>query len=108
MSDSREIRWFRYGGARWALAITIASLGVLAPLRFVIGGIAMPGGGGLVIVGAVLLLVCVTGAYGALRSGIGVTSDQVLIRSGIGTTQAVPWSKVARFEVRVNPVARPA
>lgn len=68
----------------------------------------MPGGGGLVIVGAVLLLVCVTGAYGALRSGIGVTSDQVLIRSGIGTTQAVPWSKVARFEVRVNPVARPA
>lgn len=101
MPDPGEIRWFRYGSARWALAITLAGLGIWIPLTIIIDGSANRSGVAIVL-GAILLLVCLMGAYGMLRAGIGVTPDQVLIRSGIGTTEAIPWSKVARFEVRVD------
>src|SRR6202042_3346132 len=32
------------------------------------------------------------------RSGIGVRSDGVIVRSGLGTEQRVPWSEVEQFQ----------
>jgi hypothetical protein len=77
-------------------------LGLFLPLGFIIQGIARDGLFPLVIVGAILLPLCLMGAYGIMRSGIGLTPDRVLIRSGFGTTRALPWSEVARFEVRMD------
>lgn len=99
MSDPEEIRWFRYGSARWALVILFTCLGIWIPLLVIIEGAAHRSGVAIVL-GTMLLALCLTGAAGMLRAGIGVTPDQVLIRNGMGITEAIPWRKVARFEVR--------
>jgi hypothetical protein len=83
-------------------ATLLVFLGICFPLRFIIEGIARPGLAPFVILGAILLPVCLMGAYGMMRSGIGLSPDRVLIRSGFGTTRALPWSEVARFKVRTN------
>ena len=93
------VRWYRDGEYRSSLLLVGAVAGPGFGGVLIVSGVLTPGGAGAVVFGAVLVTLTLVGLWTAGRAGIGVTAKYVLIRGMTGRTTQVLWEEVERFGV---------
>jgi hypothetical protein len=99
MGGKSQVRWYRGGRERWALAILSGLLGLLLGAEFISQGVMVPADRSELIPGVAILVIAAVVVTLALRAGFGAGADHLIVRGADGRTRKILWSSITRFEI---------